>query len=131
MSNESVNFTINIGGNAYSGVVQLDNAVQGVMNSVQQATSWFDKLGNSAFMFESLVGAIEKISNGFDSLVGNSLQFEQAQPNMRTLMNGNAEAADQLLGKLREYGKSTVYDTSGLVNAQKTMMAFGFILISP
>lgn len=125
MSNESVNFTINIGGNAYSGVVQLDNAVQGVMNSVQQATSWFDKLGNSAFMFESLVGAIEKISNGFDSLVGNSLQFEQAQANMRTLMNGNAEAADQLLGKLREYGKSTVYDTSGLVNAQKTMMAFG------
>lgn len=125
MSNESVNFTINIGGNAYSGVVQLDNAVQGVMNSVQQATSWFDKLGNSAFMFESLVGAIEKISSGFDSLVGNSLQFEQAQANMRTLMNGNAEAADQLLGKLREYGKSTVYDTSGLVNAQKTMMAFG------
>ena len=125
MSNESVNFTINIGGNAYSCVVQLDNAVQGVMNSVQQATSWFDKLGNSAFMFESLVGAIEKISNGFDSLVGNSLQFEQAQANMRTLMNGNAEAADQLLGKLREYGKSTVYDTSGLVNAQKTMMAFG------
>ena len=125
MANESVNFTINLGGNAYSGVVQLDNAVQGVMNSVKQATSWFDKLGNTAFYFESLVGAIEKISNGFDALVGNSLEFEQSQANMRTLLNGNAEAADTLLSKIRAYGKATVYDTSGLVNAQKTMMAFG------
>ena len=125
MANETVKFTIELGGNAYSGVVQLDNAVQGVMHSVKQATSLFDKLGNSAFYFESLVGAIEKVSAGFDALVGNSLQFEQAQANMRTLMNGNTEAADKLLGKLREYGKSTVYDTNGLVEAQKTMMAFG------
>ena len=125
MANETVKFTIELGGNAYTGVVQLDNAVQGVMNSVKQATSWFDKFGNNAFYFESMIGAIEKISSGFDSLVGNSLQFEQAQANMRTLMNGNTEAADQLLGKLREYGKSTVYDTNGLVEAQKTMMAFG------
>lgn len=125
MANETVKFTIELGGNAYSGVVQLDNAVQGVMHSVKQATSLFDKLGNNAFYFESLVGAIEKVSAGFDALVGNSLQFEQAQANMRTLMNGNTEAADKLLGKLREYGKSTVYDTNGLVEAQKTMMAFG------
>ena len=125
MANETVKFTITLDGNAYSGVVQLDNAVQGVVKSVKQATSWFDRFGNTAFMFESMVGAVEKISSGFDALVGNSLQFEQAQANMRTLMNGNTEAADELLGKLREYGKSTVYDTMGLVEAQKTMMAFG------
>ena len=125
MANEAVKFTIELGGNAYSGVVQLDNAVQQIVQSVNKANGLFKQLGNAAFMFESLVGAIEKISSGFDSLVGNSLQFEQAQANMRTLMNGNAEAADQLLSKLREYGKSTVYDTSGLVEAQKTMMAFG------
>lgn len=125
MANETVKFTIELGGNAYSGVAQLDNAVQQVVTSVNKANGLFKQLGNTAFMFESIVGAVDKISSGFDALVGNSLQFEQAQANMRTLMNGNTEAADQLLGKLREYGKSTVYDTNGLVEAQKTMMAFG------
>ena len=125
MANETVKFTIELGGNAYSGVAKLDNAVQQVVTSVNKANGLFKQLGNTAFMFESIVGAVDKISSGFDALVGNSLQFEQAQANMRTLMNGNTEAADQLLGKLREYGKSTVYDTNGLVEAQKTMMAFG------
>ena len=125
MANESVKFTIELGGNAYSGVAQLDSAVQQVVKSVNKANGLFKQLGNTAFMFESVVGAVEKISSGLDSLVGSSLEFEQSQANMRTLMNGNAEAADALLSKIRSYGKSTVYDTSGLVNAQKTMMAFG------
>ena len=125
MANESVKFTIELGGNAYSGVAQLDSAVQQVVKSVNKATGLFKQLGNTAFMFESVVGAVEKISSGLDSLVGSSLEFEQSQANMRTLMNGNAEAADALLSKIRSYGKATVYDTSGLVNAQKTMMAFG------
>lgn len=125
MAIESVKFTIELGGNAYSGVAQLDSAVQQVVKSVNKATGLFKQLGNTAFMFESVVGAVEKISSGLDSLVGSSLEFEQSQANMRTLMNGNAEAADALLSKIRSYGKATVYDTSGLVNAQKTMMAFG------
>lgn len=125
MANESVKFTIELGGNAYSGVAQLDSVVQQVVKSVNKANGLFKQLGNTAFMFESVVGAVEKISSGLDSLVGSSLEFEQSQANMRTLMNGNAEAADALLSKIRSYGKSTVYDTSGLVNAQKTMMAFG------
>ena len=125
MAIESVKFTIELGGNAYSGVAQLDSAVQQVVKSVNKANGLFKQLGNTAFMFESVVGAVEKISSGLDSLVGSSLEFEQSQANMRTLMNGNAEAADALLSKIRSYGKSTVYDTSGLVNAQKTMMAFG------
>ena len=39
MSNQSVTFTINLGGNAYKGVLQLDNAVEQVIGSVKNATS--------------------------------------------------------------------------------------------
>ena len=38
MSNQSVTFTINLGGNAYKGVLQLDNAVEQVIGSVKNAT---------------------------------------------------------------------------------------------
>ncbi len=125
MSNQSVTFNINLGGNAYKGVLQLDNAVEQVLGSVKEATDVFDKLGKNALNFDVITNAIGKVSQAFQSLVGSSLDFEQQQANMRTLLNGDAEATDNLIGKIREYGKATVYDRSGLIEAQKTMMAFG------
>lgn len=125
MSNQSVTFTINLGGNAYKGVLQLDNAVEQVIGSVKNATSVFDKLGRNALNFDVITNSVSKVSQAFQSLVGTSLDFEQQQANLRTLLNGDAEATDNLIGKIREYGKATVYDRSGLIEAQKTMMAFG------
>lgn len=58
-------------------------------------------------------------------MAGDSLKFEQTQLNLQTLLGGSAEATDELVGKLREYGKNTVYDFNGLAEAQKTMMSFG------
>ena len=125
MSNPSVTFTINLGGTAYKGMLQLDNAVEQVLGSVKEATDVFDKLGKNALNFDVITNAIGKVSQAFQSMVGSSLDFEQQQANMRTLLNGDAEATDNLIGKIREYGKATVYDRSGLIEAQKTMMAFG------
>ena len=127
MSNQSVNFTINLGGNAYKGMLQLDNAVEQVLGSVKEATGVLDKLGKDAFNFDVITNAIEKVSGAFDVLVGTLLDFEQQQANLQTLLNGDAQATERLLTQIREYGKATVYDRSGLVEAQKTMMAFGLV----
>lgn len=122
---EKVTFTINLDGNIYSGLINVDKAMRNVKASATSTLKTMDAFHNTFFKLNNAISFVNNLSSGFDSLVGNSLQFEQAQANMRTLMNGNTEAADKLLGKLREYGKSTVYDTNGLVEAQKTMMAFG------
>lgn len=124
-----MNFTINLNGNAYTGVAQLDEALGNVLVDVQKTQSWFgslkDTIGASSIKLDAFIGVVEKVSQAFQSLVGSSLDFEQQQANMRTLLNGDAEATDNLIGKIREYGKATVYDRSGLIEAQKTMMAFG------
>lgn len=125
MSSESINFTINLNGNAYKGVLNLGNAVENVVGQVNQAKTAFEKIGSAALNFDVITNSIGKISQAFQSLVGSSLDFEQQQANLRTLLNGDVEATENLMGKIREYGKSTVYDRSGLVEAQKTMMAFG------
>ncbi len=125
MANETLNFTININGNAFNVVADLGTSVENMTAQVQTASDWFDRLGNSALKFDAITNVIDKFSQGFQTLVGSSLDYEQTQSNFRTMMNGNAEAADNLLGKLREYGKNTVYGMSGLAEAQKTMMAFG------
>ncbi len=124
-----VNFTINLNGTAYTGVAQLDEALGNVLVDVQKTQSWFgslkDAIGASSIKLDAFIGVVEKVSQAFQSLVGSSLDFEQQQANLRTLLNGDAEATDNLIGKIREYGKATVYDRSGLIEAQKTMMAFG------
>jgi tape measure domain-containing protein len=125
MSNQSVTFTINLGGNAYKGVLQLDNAVEQVIGSVKNATSVFDKLGRNALNFDVITNAVSKVSQAFQSVVGTSLDFEQQQANLKTLLNGDTEATERLVSQIREYGKASVYSRGGLIEAQKTMMSFG------
>lgn len=129
MSNNVVNFTINLNGNAYTGVAQLDEALGNVLVDVQKTESWFghlkDTIGASSIKFDAFIGVIGKVSQAFQAVVGSSLDFEQQQANLRTLLNGDAEATENLVGQIREYGKDTVYSRGSLIEAQKTMMAFG------
>ena len=45
MSNNEVNFTINLNGNAYNGVVQLSNAVNQTLNLAMRGS----EVGNTCF----------------------------------------------------------------------------------
>ena len=125
MSNNSINFTINLNGNAYKGVLQLNDAISKVTSGIKDTNTFFERISTKAFHFDTITDAIGKLSDGFKFLAGDSLKFEQTQLNLQTLLGGSAEATDELVGKLREYGKNTVYDFNGLAEAQKTMMSFG------
>lgn len=123
--NNVINFTVNINGNATKVSVELDDTVRKLVKSVTAAGNSFDRLGMKAFNFDAITNVVNKVSQAFQSLVGSSLDFEQQQANLKTLLNGDAEATESLVKQIREYGKATVYDKSGLVEAQKTMMTFG------
>jgi len=125
MSNNVVNFTINLDGNAYKGILQVNDALDDVLVNAKQVKHSFSDWTKDLMGLDAVTNLVGKVSQAFQSMVGSSLDFEQQQANMRTLLNGDAEATDNLIGKIREYGKATVYDRSGLIEAQKTMMAFG------
>ena len=118
MSENSVNFIINVNGNAKQTITNIGKSMEGLTGTftrlsakltlVNQATSWFSSAAQA-----------------MQGLVGTSLEFEQQQANLKTLLNGDEKAMQGLIGKIQEYGKATVYDRKGLVEAQKTMMAFG------
>lgn len=120
-----MNFTINLDGNAYKGILQVNDALDDVLVNAKQVKHSFSDWTKDLMGLDAVTNLVGKVSQAFQSLVGSSLDFEQQQANMRTLLNGDAEATDNLIGKIREYGKATVYDRSGLIEAQKTMMAFG------
>lgn len=127
--NSTLNFTINLNGNAYTGVAQLDQALGNIVIDAQKMQSWFEKttsaVGAGSIKSDAFIGVVGKVTQAFQTMVGTSLDFEQQQANPKTLLNGDAEATENLVKQIREYGKATVYDRGGLVEAQKTMMAFG------
>lgn len=107
----------------------MDAALGNVLVDAKKTQSGFDKLkdaiGASSIKFDAFTGVVSKISQAFQAAVGSSLEFEQQQANLKTLLNGDAEATSKLVSQIKDYSKATTYDTSGLVDAQKTMMAFG------
>ena len=128
MSN-TVQFTINLDGNAYTGIAQLDK-VLGKFNV--QATSTpklMERINNAAFkinnLFQAAQNTIGKVGNAIGKVVEIGGENELQRLDMTTLFQGNSSAAEEMFEKISEYGKATVYDKSGLIEAQKTMMSFG------
>lgn len=83
---------------------------------------WFGDIKNSIPAF---VNPITAAVAGIGSSLKVGMENELQKQNITSLMGGDANAADELFGKISEYGKNTVYDKAGLINAQKTMMSFG------
>ena len=128
MSN-TVQFTINLDGNAYTGIAQLDK-VLGKFNV--QATSTpklMERINNAAFKINNIFQAVQNTVGAVGNVVGKIVDVggenELQKLNMTTLFQGNTAAAEEMFEKISEYGKATVYDKSGLIEAQKTMMSFG------
>ena len=128
MSN-TVQFTINLDGNAYTGIAQLDK-VLGKFNV--QATSTpklMERINNAAFKINNIFQAVQNTVGTVGNVVGKIIdaggENELQKLNMTTLFQGNTAAAEEMFEKISEYGKATVYDKSGLIEAQKTMMSFG------
>lgn len=128
MSN-TVQFTINLDGNAYTGIAQLDKALGKFNVSATSTPKLMERINNAAFKINNLFQAgqntIGKVGNAIGKIVEIGGENELQKLDMTTLFQGDTAAAEEMFEKISEYGKATVYDKSGLIDAQKTMMSFG------
>ena len=128
MSN-TVQFTINLDGNAYTGIAQLDKALGKFNVSATSTPKLMERINNAAFkinnIFQAVQNTIGKVGNTIGKIVEIGGENELQKLDMTTLFQGNTAAAEEMFEKISEYGKDTVYDKSGLIDAQKTMMSFG------
>ena len=128
MSN-TVQFTIKLDGNAYTGIAQLDKALGKFNVSATSTPKLMERINNAAFkinnIFQAGQNTIGKVGNAIGKIVEIGGENELQKLDMTTLFQGNTAAAEEMFEKISEYGKATVYDKSGLIDAQKTMMSFG------
>lgn len=125
MASNSIEFSINIDGTAYQGIAKISEAMNDLNVKVNKTQGAFKTLGDAAFRVNAISDVFGKMSSAFSGIAKAGMDNEMLLMNMRTLYQGNAEAAQDMYDRIAEYGKQTVYDKSGLVEAQKTMMSFG------
>ncbi len=73
----------------------------------------------------ALVNPLSVAMVGLGKSISLGMEEQLQQQNITTLMGGDTAGADALFNKIAQYGKTTVYDKAGLIEAQKTMMSFG------
>ena len=123
--NNSVDFQINIGGNATVSLTNIANQFDAVEKKSSRAYRFMKEFSEGLIAFNQTFELAGNVSSIFQSLSGAGLEFEKQQTNLLTLLNGNAEAAERLSESITKYGSSTPYDRTTLLEAQKTMMSFG------
>ena len=82
-------------------------------------------MGDITGSIPALVNPLTAIGAGMVQSVRKGMADELQKQNLTTLLAGDTAAADALFSRISEYGKNTVYDKAGLIEAQKTMMSFG------
>lgn len=128
MSNNTLQFTINLNGTAYTGIAQIDKALNKVKVSASKTSSMIEKVNNAAFKINNIIGGIQntvgRVSGAIQKVIDVGGENELQKLNLVTLFRGNAKAADEMQKKIAQYGKTSVYDKKGLIEGISTMMQY-------
>lgn len=125
MASNTIEYVIKIGGNAYSGIARLGASVKQLNKNTEQTSSLLEKVGKVTQSFNNIFYFGSKVSNAIGKIINSGAKDELQKLDLTTLFKGNVQAAGEMFKKISDYGKETVYDKSGLIDAQKTMMSFG------
>lgn len=112
MANNVLNFTINLGGTAYTGIAQIDRALNSVNVNANKTDTLLGNINNAAFKFNNILQTaqtiVDKVSGSIGKMIEVGSTNEMQKMDMTTLFRGNAEAADEMFKKISQYGKETV-----------------------
>ena len=103
----------------------LNGAVKRIKTETDKMGSGFSNLSKFAIGFNQVTELVNKVGQSLRKVVDVGAANELQKLNLTTLFKGNAEAAEDMFARISKYGKETVYDKEGLIEAQKTMMSFG------
>lgn len=117
MSNNRVDFTINIGGNAYRGVADLTDKVEGLNASASKTSTLFSRLSSVAFGLNNIFYAVGSVVR---SVAGTMGSLEQAS-------NAQQEATAKLTQVMRNMMGAADADTKSILDLASAQQALGVI----
>ena len=94
-----INYIFNISGNFASNIGIMVNQTEQLSKSVNKATGFMNKLGQSAMGFAAATDVVQNLNNAFSGITEAGASAELQLMNLKTLFGGNAEAAKAMYGR--------------------------------
>lgn len=112
-----------------SGVKRASDSVKRMGSDVQtagmKASAAFKRFGNSVIVNAAKIAAAVAAIGFVKMAIGAAAQMQQDIITIKAFL-GSLEKANALMGKLREFAKTTPFQLKDLVKATKQLLAFGF-----
>lgn len=102
MADNSVNFSINVQGNASTVVAQLNTQVNQLNQTAQQTESLFDQIGKAALNLNNIVGVISSITDKMQEFANANKMQQVAENQLSQVMRNTMGASQEEINSIKE-----------------------------
>ncbi len=100
---ETVKFTININGNAYKGIAEVDKAMKKLNVTTQQTLTFFDRMNEISFKFNNISQSIKGMSDNIRSAIEPGVKLDASLRDLSAI----AGVTGDKLKEIERYARST------------------------
>lgn len=118
-----VKFTINIGGNAYTGIAELDEAMQNLNISAKNTSDAFNMLSNFSFRFENITKSLQNVSNNVQSAIQPGIALNSSLADLSAVAGVTGDGLKEIEGYARGTAKAFGLDAAQAVESYKLILS--------
>lgn len=120
---ETVNFTINIGGNAYTGIAEIDKAMKKLSVTATENLKLFDKVNELAFKFNNIAQAVQNFSNGLQNVNEPGIALNTSLMDLSAIAGVAGDKLKEIEGYARDTAKTFGTDAASSVESYKLLLS--------
>ncbi len=122
MPNNTVNFTINIGGNAITGIAQIDEAMGSLLINAKKSVPVFDKIASSVFKFNQITDAVRNFNEMLSNTIQPGVNFDYSLRELSAIAQVTGGDLDEIGRKARNLAKVFGGDAAQYVESFKDVI---------
>ena len=120
---ETVNFTINIGGNAYTGIAEIDKAMKTLSVTANENLKLFDKFNQVAFKLNNISQFVQNASNIISSAVQPGIALNSSLADLSAIAGVTGDKLKEIEGYARDTAKTFGTDAASSVESYKLLLS--------
>lgn len=122
MSN-TLKFTINIDGNAYTGIAELDDAMKALKVSADGTKKILNSWSTYAFKFDSITRGVQTFSDGIQSAIQPGIALNSSLADLSAVAGVTGDGLKEIEGYARQTAKAFGLDAAQAVESYKLILS--------
>ena len=129
---ETVNFTINIGGNAYTGIAEIDKAMKTLSVTANENLKLFDKFNQVAFKLNNISQFVQNASNIISSAIQPGIALNSSLADLSAIAGVTGDKLKEIESYARDTAKTFGTDATAAAEVLTSAMnQYGVSLDDP